>query len=85
VGAVVGECFESVSGLAFLHRLVLAFHVVCVEMGVCEMRLGCLLAQLTGFNRCVGASSGTQQQGTSIGKHSLEGSYQEALRPLHYF
>jgi hypothetical protein len=38
-GPQVGECFESVSGLAFLHRLALAFHVVCVEMGACGMRL----------------------------------------------
>jgi len=54
--------FHSVPGLAFLHRLVLAFHLVCVEIGACGIRLVCLLLQLTGLNRFVGASYGTQQQ-----------------------
>ena len=48
--------FHSPPGLAFLHRLVLAWHVVCVEVGACGMRLVCLFLQLTGLNRCVGAS-----------------------------
>jgi hypothetical protein len=43
--------FHSVPGLAFLHRLVLAFHLVCVEVGACGMRLVCLLVELTGLNR----------------------------------
>ena len=54
--------FHSVPGLAFLHRLVLALHVVCVEIGACGIRLVCLLLELTGLNRFVGASYGTQQQ-----------------------
>ena len=54
--------FHSVPGLAFLHRLVLAFHLVCVEVGACGIRLVCLLLKLTGLNRFVGASYGTQQQ-----------------------
>jgi hypothetical protein len=54
--------FESVPGLAFLHRLVLALPVVCVEMGACGIRLVCLLLEMTGLNRFVGASFGTQQQ-----------------------
>src|SRR5439155_12137757 len=54
--------FHSPPGLAFLHRLVLAFHVVCVEVGACGIRLVCLLLQITGLNRFVGASYGTQQQ-----------------------
>ena len=54
--------FHSVPGLAFLHRLVLAIHLVCVEVGACGIRLVCLLLQLTGLNRFVGASYGTQQQ-----------------------
>jgi hypothetical protein len=29
--------FHSPPGLAFLHRLVLALHVVCVEVGACGM------------------------------------------------
>ena len=59
---VVVAFFHSVPGLAFLHRLVLAFHLVCVEIGACGIRLVCLLWQLTGLNRFVGASYGTQQQ-----------------------
>ena len=58
----VVEFFERVPGLAFLHRVVLAFHVVCVEIGACGIRLVCLWLQLTGLNRFVGASYGTQQQ-----------------------
>jgi transposase len=54
--------FHSVPGLAFLHRLVLALHVVFVEVGACGIRLVCLLLALTGLNRFVGASYGTQQQ-----------------------
>ena len=48
--------FESAPGLAFLHRLVLGFHVVCVEIGACGIRLVCLWLQLTGLDRFVGAS-----------------------------
>src|SRR5919199_710342 len=54
--------FHSVAGLAFLHRLVLALHVVCVEIGACGIRLVCLILELAGLNRFVGASYGTQQQ-----------------------
>jgi hypothetical protein len=54
--------FESGPGLAFLHRLVLAVHVVCVEIGACGIRLVCLLLEMTGLNRFVGASFGTQQR-----------------------
>src|SRR6266850_6830682 len=31
--------FQSVAGLAFLHRLILALHLVCVEIGACGMHL----------------------------------------------
>ena len=54
--------FHSVPGLAFLHRLVMALHLVCVEIGACGIRLVCLVLELTGLNRFVGASYGTQQQ-----------------------
>jgi uncharacterized protein DUF6399 len=54
--------FHSCPGLAFLHRLVLGIHLVCTEVGACGLRLVCLLLQLTGLDRFVGASYGTQQQ-----------------------
>src|SRR5262249_16982295 len=61
--------FHSVPGLAFLHRLILALHVVFVEVGACGIRLGWLFLQLTGLNRFVGASYGTQHQ---VNRHMEE-------------
>src|SRR5215510_1569799 len=54
--------FQSSPGLAFLHRLVLGIHLVCTEVGACGIRLVCLLLQLTGLDRFVAASYGTQHQ-----------------------
>jgi hypothetical protein len=54
--------FESVPGLTYLHRLVMALHAVFVEIGACGIRLVCLFLEMTGLNRFVGASFGTQQQ-----------------------
>jgi uncharacterized protein DUF6399 len=58
----VAEFFQSGPGLAFLHRIVIAFHLVCVEVGACGIRLVCLFLTLTGLNRFVAASYGAQQQ-----------------------
>ena len=58
----VADFFQSGPGLAFLHRLVIAFHLVCVEVGACGMRLVCLFLHWTGLNRFVAASYGAQQQ-----------------------
>jgi Family of unknown function (DUF6399) len=60
--AHVAEFFQSGPGLAFLHRIVIAFHVVCVEVGACGLRLVCLFLHLTGLDRFVAASYGAQQQ-----------------------
>jgi len=57
-----GEFFQSVPGLACLHRLVLAFHVVFVALGAGGIRLVCLFLRMTGLNRFVGASFGMQQR-----------------------
>ena len=54
--------FQSPPGLAFLHRLVLGIHLVCTEVGACGIRLVCLLLKLTGLDRFVAVSYGTQQQ-----------------------
>ena len=54
--------FESGPGLAFLHRLVMALHVVFVEIGACGIRLICRFLELTALHRFVGASYGTQHQ-----------------------
>jgi hypothetical protein len=61
--------FESGPGLVFLHRLVMALHVVFVEMGAYGIRLVCRFLELTALNRFVGASYGTQQQ---INRHVEE-------------
>jgi hypothetical protein len=58
----VAQFFRSGPGLAFLHRLALALHLVCVEVGAGGIRLVCLLLQLTGLDRFVAASYGAQQQ-----------------------
>src|SRR5215475_10501714 len=58
----VAEFFQSGPGLAFLHRLVIACHLVCVEVGACGIRLVCLFLHLTGLDRFVAASYGAQQQ-----------------------
>jgi len=54
--------FHSAPGLAFLHRLVVAIHLVCTEVGACGIRLVCLLLHLTALDRFVAASYGIQQQ-----------------------
>jgi uncharacterized protein DUF6399 len=58
----VADFFQSGPGLAFLHRLVVAFHLVGVEVGACGIRLVCLFLNLTGLDRFVAASYGAQQQ-----------------------
>ena len=52
----VAEFFQSGPGLAFLHRIVIAFHLVCVEVGACGIRLVCLFLHLTGLDRFVATS-----------------------------
>jgi hypothetical protein len=58
----VADFLQSGPGLACLHRRVIAWHMVCGEVGACGMRLVCLFLHLTGLDRFVAASSGAQQQ-----------------------
>ena len=58
----VAAFFQSGPGLACVHRLVVGFHLVCVEVGACGIRLACLFLKLTGLDRFVAASYGAQQQ-----------------------
>jgi hypothetical protein len=67
----VADCFQSGPGLAFFHRLVIAFHLVCVAVGACGMRLVCLFLHLTGLNRFVAASYGAQQQVNVHVEHAM--------------
>jgi hypothetical protein len=67
----VAEFLQSGPGLAFLHRLVIAFHLVCVEVGACGIRLVCLFLNLTGLDRFVAASYGAQQQVNLQVEHAM--------------
>src|SRR5262245_57102078 len=67
----VAEFFQAGPGLAFVHRLVVACHVVYVEVGACGMRLVCLFLHLTGLNRFVAASYGAQQQVNVQVEHAM--------------
>jgi hypothetical protein len=50
------EFWQSGPGLAFLHRIMIAFHLVGVAVGACGSRLVCLCLHLTGLDRLVAAS-----------------------------
>jgi len=67
----VAEFVQSGPGLAFLHRIVIAFHLVCVEVGACGIRLVCLFLNLTGLDRFVAASYGAQQQVNLHVEHAM--------------
>lgn len=67
----VAEFFQSGPGLAFLHRLVIAFHLACVEVGACGIRIVCLFLNLTGLDRFVAASYGAQQRVNSQVEHAM--------------
>jgi hypothetical protein len=67
----VVACLHSVPGLAFLHRLVVALHLVYTAVGACGMRLVCLFLRITGLDRFVGASYGVQ--------HQINGRVEEAI------
>ena len=65
--------FESAVGTAFLHRLVLAAHLVMTVVGPCGIRLVCLFLELTGLDHFVAASYGPQQQvSTALEKTVVE-------------
>ena len=48
----------SVAGLAFLHRWVLALHLVYTEVGACGIRLVCLFLRITTLCICSATSAG---------------------------
>lgn len=54
--------FESPAGLAFLHRLVTALHVVMGLLGNCGIRLICRFLELTGLDVFVASSYHAQRQ-----------------------
>ena len=54
--------FESPTGVAFLHRLVLTAHFVMTQLGPCGIRLVCLFLELSGLDRFVAASYSSHQE-----------------------
>ena len=54
--------FESPAGLAFLHRLVSAAHLVMNNMGTCGIRMVALMLGLAGVGPFVGLSYGAHQK-----------------------
>ncbi len=54
--------FESPTGVAFLHRLVLGSHFVFSLMGPCGIRLVCRFLELSGLDQFVAASYSPQQK-----------------------
>jgi len=54
--------FESPVGLAFLHRLLIAAHLVFTQVGPCGIRLICQFLELSQLDRFLAASYGAQQQ-----------------------
>ena len=54
--------FESPDGTAFLHRLVLGAHFAMTLLGSCSTRQVCQFFELTGLDRFIASSYGTQQK-----------------------
>jgi Family of unknown function (DUF6399) len=67
----VAQFFQSGPGVAFLHRLVFALPLGCVEVGACGIRLGCLLLTLTSLDRFVAASYGAPQHVNRQVEHAI--------------
>jgi hypothetical protein len=58
----LGACNATPAGLAFLHRLVTAAHLVMNNMGSCGIRLVALMLGLAGVGPFGGLSYGAQQK-----------------------
>lgn len=59
---VVLEFLECPSGLAWIHRLIGALHLVFGQANSCGIRDLCLFLELTGLDQVVASSFGSQQQ-----------------------
>jgi len=54
--------FESETGIAFLHRQILAAHFVITQLGPSGVRMVCLFMELSGLDQFVAACYGAQRQ-----------------------
>jgi hypothetical protein len=82
MGPHVAEFLQSSPGLAFLHRLVIACHLVCVEVGACGLRWVGLFLNLTGLDRFVAASYGAQRPVNLHGAQALVAYGQDETAPV---
>lgn len=67
---------SSPAGVAFLHRLVLAAHFVTTFLGPCGVRLVCTFLELSGLDKFVAASYGTQR-GVSVAMEQEIGTFEK--------
>lgn len=72
--------FESPQGLAFLHRLVAALHLVFSLQGCAGLRLQSQFLRLTQLDRFVAASHGARQQYAAVFEQAV-GDFAEEQRP----
>ncbi len=72
--------FESPAGLAFLHRLQVAAHLVMNNMGNCGIRLVALMLGLAGVGPFVGLSYGSQQKAATNMQEAIV-QYEAEQRP----
>lgn len=56
------DFFESTAGTAFLHRLVMGAHFVMTLLGASSVRHVCKFLELTGLDRFIASSYGSQQK-----------------------
>ena len=72
--------FESPTGAAFLHRLVVVAHLVFTLVGPGGIRLVCLFLELTGLHVFVAASYGPQHE-VAVAIEKAVGEFAQAERP----
>jgi hypothetical protein len=68
---VVAAFLESPQGLAFVHRLITAAHLVFTQQGPCGIRLVCHFLRLSHLDRVVAAAYGSQQKVTAALEQAL--------------
>lgn len=75
------EFFESPEGLAFLHRLVVAAHLIFTQVGPCGTQLVCEFLKRTGLDRFVASSYGSQYAvSVDLQREIIDFGHEERLR-----
>ena len=75
------DFFESLQGIAFLHRIQVAAHVVMTLAGTCGIRLVSKFFELSGLNKFIASGYGSQKKiSTMIEEKSVEYEGEETRR-----